>query len=331
MDGGDRARIGRRGVLAAGLAAAASGCSPPAPPAPPLRFSILSTESAASQTVKWAPFLDDLSKTLGREVKPFYASGYAPLIEAMRFGQTDLGWFSNQTGLEAVRRSGGEVFASTTHPNGARGYNSVVIVKKGSGLTLDRILRCDRTLDFGMGEPKSTSGTLAPKAYLFEPKGLDPQTCFKSLRSASHEANLLAVANGVIAAATNNTNDLERQRRAGNPALDQLQVVWTSPPLPEDPMVWRKALDADTKAKVRAAILNYGGAPGAQGEHERKVLTDLNFGRFQSATDDHLLRVREMESALAAAEARRAGDAKALAAAEGELATIRARLAQVGG
>ena len=38
------------------------------------------------------------------------------LIEAMRFKQTDLGWFSNQSGLEAVRRSNGEVFARTFDP-----------------------------------------------------------------------------------------------------------------------------------------------------------------------------------------------------------------------
>ncbi|CAN5217711.1 phosphate/phosphite/phosphonate ABC transporter substrate-binding protein [soil metagenome] len=325
----------RRALLTlafAGVATTLSACGPPkAPPVEPLKFSILSTENASAQRVKWGPFLDDLSKAIGRPIQPFFASSYAPLIEGMRFGQTDVGWFSNQPGLEAVRRADSEVFAHTTHPNGHNGYESILIVKKGSGLTLDTVLKCDRTLTFGMGDAKSTSGTLAPKTYLFEPRGLRPETCFKTVRSASHEANLLAVANGLVDAAANNTNDIERQERLHNPALAKLDIIWRSPPLPEDPMVWRKALDPKTKAALSAAILSYGSAPGAQGEHERKVLTDLNFGPFKPATNDHLLRVREMEATLGAAEAKRSGDAEKAAAFGAELKAVHDRLAQVGG
>ena len=324
----------RRGALLALAAAAAlaAACSRPAAPASePLRFSILSTETSAAEQVKWAPFLADLSKRMGREVKPFYAAAYAPLVEAMRFKQSDAGWFSNQPGLEAVRRAGGEVFASTTHPDGSRGYHSVVVVRRGSGLTLDRLLKCDRTLTFGMGDPKSTSGTLAPRAWLFAPRGLDPQACFKTLRSASHEANLQAVANGVVDAAANNTNDLERLVRRHDPAaqavLDKVQVVWTSPLLPEDPVVWRRDLDAGSKARLRQALLGYGRSAGAEGERERRVLAALNFGLFEPADDRHLLPVRELEAGDALVTARRTGDASAVRRWTAELDRIRAEKA----
>lgn len=323
----------RRSVLVAGLGLAAQACSPEKAD-DPVRFSILSTENAAAQGVKWLPFLDDIGKAIGRPIKPFFAASYTPLIEAMRFKQTELGWFSNQPGLAAVRMAGGEVFAHTTHPNGADGYHSIIIVRKDSGLTLDKLLSCNKSLSFGMGDPKSTSGTLAPKAWLFEPRGIEPQACFKTVRSASHEANLMAVANGVIDAAANNTNDLERQRRRADDfiakSLDKLQVIWSSPTIPEDPMIWRKSLDPALKTKLRAAILGYGGAPGAEGERQRRILTDLNFGRFLPATDDHLLRVREMEATLARAEAKKSGDQAALAKAQGELDTVQARIKLVG-
>ena len=323
----------RRTVLAGGLGLAAQACTPSAG-AEPVRFSILSTENAAAQGVKWLPFLNDLSKVIGREIKPFFAASYTPLIEAMRFGQTELGWFSNQPGLAAVRQAGGEVFAHTTHPNGVNGYHSIIIVKKGSGLTLDKLLACNKTLSFGMGDPKSTSGTLAPRAWLFEPKGIEPQDCFKTVRSASHEANLMAVANGVVDAAANNTNDLERQRRRADSfiaqSLEKLEVVWSSPTIPEDPMVWRKNLEPALKDKIRSALLGYGVGAGAEAERQRKVLTDLNFGPFMAATDDHLLRVREMEATLARAEAKKAGDAAALATAQTELDTVQARLKALG-
>ena len=144
----------------------------------------------------------------------------------------------------------------------------------------------------------------------------------------------MAVANGVIDAAANNTNDMERQqRRADGPiatALAKLQVIWESPVIPEDPMIWRKTLDPALKEKLRTAILGYGMGQGAEADRQRKVLTDLNFGVFKPATDDHLLRVREMEAVLGRAEAKQKGDAKALSDAQAELDAVQARMKAVG-
>src|SRR4029077_20098483 len=125
-----------------------------------LTFSIVSTEATQTQMQEWGPFLKDMEKATGQTVKPFFGSNYSALIEAMRFKQTDLGWFTNQSGLEAVRRAGGVVFARTTPPTGRDGHAGVMSGRKGSGVTLEKLLKCGRTLDFGMGGAKSTSGTL---------------------------------------------------------------------------------------------------------------------------------------------------------------------------
>ncbi|MDG2523467.1 phosphate/phosphite/phosphonate ABC transporter substrate-binding protein [Caulobacter segnis] len=294
-----------------------------------LRFSILSTESSANQSEKWQPFLDDMAKETGLKVEPFYASNYTSLIEAMRFKQSDAGWFSNQSGMEAVRRGGGEVFAKSTHPGGKEGYNALIITKRGSGVTLDKLLACGKRYSFGMGDAKSTSGTLAPLTYLFGPRDIDPQACFSNLRSAKHEANLLSVANGLLDAATYNTNDVERMQRRHDPkadaVLEQIEVLWTSPKLPEDPIVWRKDLDPEIKAKLKSFLLGYGVGDDADAERERKILTDLNFGVFQAAGDDHLIPVREMEAAANLLEAQRKGDAAAAEAARKAMSELSAR------
>ena len=129
-----------------------------------IRFSILSTENSQTSQAYWAPVLADMEKATGLTVKPYFQSNYTGLIEAMRFKQTDVGWFSNQSGLEAVRRAGGEVFARTTDPSGVDGYFAVLIARKGRNLTLEDVLKCDKSLTFGIGDAKSTSGTLAPMA-----------------------------------------------------------------------------------------------------------------------------------------------------------------------
>jgi phosphonate transport system substrate-binding protein len=327
-----RAMIRRLAPLTAALGAilALAGCGKPAhsPAASKtLTFSIVSTEATQTQMQEWGPFLKDMEKATGMTVKPFFGSNYSALIEAMRFKQSDLGWFTNQSGLEAVRRAGGEVFARTTHPHGPDGYQGVIIVKKGSGITLDRLLKCDRTLEFGMGDAKSTSGTLAPMTYLFGPRGIDPTRCFRTVRSASAESNLYSVGTGVLPAATDNTRSMDRLAVIGTPqakkVMDSLQVIWTSPTIPEDPMVWRADLDPAVKAKVARFIFSYGVGDTEEAKRQRAVLDRIQTGPFKHADNAHLLPVREMEATGELVQAKAKNDPAAVAAAQVKLAQVK--------
>ncbi|MBO9557056.1 MAG: phosphate/phosphite/phosphonate ABC transporter substrate-binding protein, partial [Caulobacter sp.] len=289
-------------------------------------FSILSTESAQNMESYWKPILADMEKSTGMKVKPFFSSNYSSLIVAMGAKQTDVGWFSNASGLEAVRRSGGEVFARTFDPSGVDGYKSVIIVPADSKLTVEGLLKCDKTLNFGIGDKKSTSGTLAPMTYLFIPADKKPETCFKTVLSASHDANLFAVANHKLDAATNNTTALRLNEYAkGGAQSKKVKVIWESPTLPEDPIVWRKDLDPVVKEKVRQFFLTYGQGDGPVAEQQRKNLARLSMGGFKPADDTHLLVVREMEALEQVGLARESGDKAKLDAAEKTLADIKAQ------
>jgi phosphonate transport system substrate-binding protein len=289
-------------------------------------FSILSTESAQNMESYWKPILADMEKQTGMKVKPFFSSNYSSLIVAMGAKQTDVGWFSNASGLEAVRRSGGQVFARTFDPSGVDGYKSVIIVPADSKLTLEGLLKCDKTLNFGIGDKKSTSGTLAPMTYLFIPAGKKPETCFKTVLSASHDANLFAVANHKLDASTNNSTALRLNEQArGGAQSRKVKVIWESPTLPEDPIVWRKDLDPVVKEKVRQFFLTYGQGDTPAAAQQRKNLERLSMGGFKPADDSHLLVVREMEALENVGLAREAGDKAKLAKAEANLADIKAQ------
>lgn len=320
--------MNRRLILALAAAAVLAGCgqSQPAAERKEIVFSILSAESQTSAEADWAPFLADMSKAVGRPVKAFYGSNYTALIEAMRFRQTDLGWFTNQSGLEAVRRANGEVFARSVNPSGIDGYEAVIIVKAGSGLTLDRILKCDRTLNFGMGDPKSTSGTLAPMTYLFAPRNLDPSNCFKTVRSANHETNLFSVSGGLLDAATNNTASMDRLKLldtdVARNTLKNVEIVWRSPRIPEDPLVWRKDLDPALRKKLGDFIFGYGVGDTPEAARERAILEKIQTKPFVAADDRHLIPVREMEATGQLIEARNRKDAAAEAKAQAALSQI---------
>lgn len=320
----------RRSLLALGAVAtlALAGCggdSASKGASDTITFSILSTEDAQNMESYWTPILADMEKQTGLKVKPFFSSNYSALIEAMRFKQTDLGWFSNQSGLEAVRRSNGEVFARTFDPSGEDGYKSVIIVPAGSPIrTIDDLFKCDRTLNFGMGDKKSTSGTLAPMTYVFIPAGKKPETCFKTVLTANHQANLFAVAAGRLDAATNNSTAIRLNAQRGEGQAEKVRVIWESPTLPEDPIVWRKDLDPAVKEKIRQFFLTYGQGDGPDAARQRANLAALSIGGFLPADDTHLLMVREMEATETLLLARDAGDQTKITAAEKALAAIQA-------
>jgi phosphonate transport system substrate-binding protein len=293
-----------------------------------LTFSILSAENQQSMGPLWTPLLEDMSKQIGVPVKPYFATNYTSLIEAMRFKQVQLGWFSALPSLEAVNRADGEVIGRVVDAGGEDTYASVLIVRKGSGITFDDVVKCDRKLTFGMGDAKSTSGTLAPMTYIFTPRNIEPAKCFKAVRSASHQANVFSVANGVLDVATNNTVGLLFAARENPDIASKLQVIWKSPPLPESSIVVRKDLDPALKEKIRQFFLTYGTGTGPQADRQREVLKGLAYGGFKPADNTYLDPIREMEAAEALGDARRSGDPARIAKAQAAFDKIRASAAQ---
>jgi len=257
-----------------------------------LNFGIISTESSANLKQVWDPFLADMEKKTGLKVKGFFASDYAGVIEGMRFKKVDIAWFGNKSAMETVDRANGEVFAQTVDKDGNPGYWSHIIVHKDSPFkTLDDVLKCDRTLDFGIGDPNSTSGFLVPTTFIFSARSIDPKTCFKTVRNANHEANGLAVANKLVNVATNNSESLARLKQTAPAKAAEIRVIWTSPLIPSDPLVWRKDLDDAAKKKIAEFILSY----GTKSEQERKVIAALGWAPFRKSDDNQLLPIRQME------------------------------------
>ena len=263
-----------------------------------LNFGVISTETSINLKKVWEPWLEAMSAGTGLKVKGFYASDYAGVIEAMRFNKVQVAWFGNKSAMEAVNRSSGEIFVQSVDSEGDPGYWSHIIVHKDSPLTkLDDMLKCDKSIDFGNGDPNSTSGFLVPMSYIFAERGIDPKNCFKTVRNGSHEANALAVANKQVAVATNNSESLRRLETTAPEARKQIKIIWTSPLIPSDPLVWRKDLPADVKSRLVTWILNYGrtGTP-EEIEKARKILAALQRAPYNPSSDRQLLPIRKLEA-----------------------------------
>lgn len=151
-----------------------------------------------------------------------------------------------------------------------------------------------KDLSFSNGDPNSTSGFLVPGYYVFAKKGKDPKKIFKRVVSSNHEANALAVANGQVDVATFNNEGMARLMITSPEKAKKLAVIWKSPTIPSDPLVWRTDLSDATKKKIADFIFSYG-VTGPNVERERKILTNLAWGPFKKSDNSQLLPLCQLE------------------------------------
>jgi phosphonate transport system substrate-binding protein len=257
-----------------------------------LNFGIIATEKAGALKQMWEPFLDDMSKAIGVKVNGFYATDYAGIIEAQRFDKVQIAWYGNKSAIDAVDRANGEVFVQFIDLDGTPGYYSYLITHKDSGITsLDQVLKNGKQYSFGIGDPQSTSGTLVPTYYVFTLNNLDPKTHFKVMRSANHEGNFLAVLNRQVDVATSNSEMTGKMKEKSPEKLEQIRILWTSPLIPRDPLVWRKDLPADLKKKILDFTVAYG-----KDDREKEILKNMyRLAGFKASSDAQLLPIRQLE------------------------------------
>jgi phosphonate transport system substrate-binding protein len=257
-----------------------------------INFGIISTESSTNLKAAWQPLLDDMAKKTGMTVKAFFAPDYAGVIEGMRFNKVQVAWYGNKSAMEAVDRANGEVFAKDINLDGTEGYYSHLIVHRDSPIhSLDDVLKNGKSYSFGNGDPNSTSGFLVPGFYVFAKNSIDPKSHFKVMRTANHETNAMAVANKQVDVATNNSEQLERMQLNMPEKRKEIRVIWTSPLIPSDPIVYRKDLPDATKAKIKDFFVNYGKGDA----HEKEVLAALKWSGFKESSNAQLLPIRELD------------------------------------
>jgi len=261
---------------------------------------LAASSSAQSLHAMWRPLLEDLGAALDMGVRCQFFDDYAGVIWALGAGNVQLAWLGNKAAMEAVDRVGGEVGLQVINAQGASGYHSHLIVPAASSLrSVDDVIASAAGLTFGNGDPNSTSGFLVPAYYIFALRGVDPARLFKRVTQANHEDNYLAVAQGRVDVATSNSADLERLQLRFPEHAGAVKVIWTSPLIPSDPLVWRADLPQADKEAIRTFLSGYGrpaaGKSAGRLEHERQVMAGLNWTGFKPSDNSQLAPIRKLE------------------------------------
>lgn len=219
-----------------------------------LTIGLIPAEDSQAMIESSRQVLDALQQRLGMPVKPFVATDYNGVIEALRAKKLDVAYLGPFSYVLASSVAEVEAFSvAVTKKTGQSAYRSVILARKDSGL---RSVAELKGRNFAFVDPSSASGHLFPKAGL-QQTGLDPDAYFgRVVFSGSHDASILAVANRKVDAAAVADRIFNSAVAKGTVKQDDFVVLWSSRPIPESPMVWRKDLDPALKEKLAKALAN---------------------------------------------------------------------------
>jgi phosphonate transport system substrate-binding protein len=126
---------------------------------------------------------------------------------------------------------------------------------------------------------------------VFSQRKLDPKNVFRVTRSSNHGGNLLAVLNKQIDVATNNSEEIDKLKLRDAAKHAEIKILWTSPLIPRDPLVWKKDLPAETKEAIKKFVMGYG-----KDAREKEILKGMQqIAGFRESTDLQLVPIRQLE------------------------------------
>ncbi len=226
------------------------------------RIGILGGENAQDRMNSNECLRAKTEKLLGVPTKIFAPADYNGVIQGLLGGSIDMAWLGASgyaktylTDPEAV-----EPVLVKVNVDGGYGYHSIGFARKDSGITS---LQDAKGKVFAFGDPNSTSGYLIPSIEIPEIIGQPMDKYFGEVKfSGGHEQTIVGVYNGDFDAGVTwadglgnwedgyNSGALRKAVDAGLIDMNDLVQIWESKPIPEGPVVLRKALPEDVKVKM---------------------------------------------------------------------------------
>lgn len=225
-----------------------------------IRFGIEPYEDPAKLKPAYDVLAAALAKKLDCPVEVQVVEDYAAEVLAMRNGKMDLGQFGPLGFVFASQKAGAEPLVSFgTAEKELSSYSAGIWVAKDSTITDIEGLRGK---SLALGSVGSTSGDVLPRFGLRQAGIADAD--LKMDYTGGHPEALLALKNSKVEAAEINSQTLATAKAAGTFNPDDFRRIWTSEPVPNDPITVRGDADPAFKEAVKAAFLDLDSADVAK-------------------------------------------------------------------
>lgn len=258
-----------------------------------LTFAIIPTEETVAELQLYQPITDRMKKLTGKKIQFFMPTSYASVVEGLLSKFIDVAVLGPYSYVIANGKDADiEVFATYAKRAGhlqeeGPGYKAALVTKKGSKFTTIDSLKGSL---LGLVDPGSTSGNLFPRIVFSKEIGVELDKYFKKVvYTGSHELSTIAVAKGKVDAAFVATHRFDNVVNKGQVKLEDFNILWSSPPIPQDPFVYRSPLCQDIKDNIKATFLGLSkDVPG-----EKNFLDNVKSDKFvaMSSADYDVIRV----------------------------------------
>jgi len=223
------------------------------PEAKVLRVALLPDETPDIVIEKNMPLKAYLEKRLGMEVELIVTTDYSAMIETMRRGKIDIGYFGPVSYvLLKSRFDGVKPFVAKKDATGALTYYSIIIAGADTPI---KTLADIRGKKVAFGDPASTSSNVIPKLMLIKDGGLNPEQDFESIYLGAHDAVAMAVMRGHVDAGGMGKHIFDSLVRRGIIDPNKVRIIKVSDPIPQYPFVMRTDLDKDLQEKIKRVFL----------------------------------------------------------------------------
>jgi phosphonate transport system substrate-binding protein len=253
------------------------------PPPPPsriapkpvktLRFSVAAMQSPRGTYVAYTRLLERIGFRLGMEIQLVQRRSYREVSDLLIAGQTDVAFVCTGGFFDLLRRASGsvEVIAAPV-VGGTMTYQSLIIVPANGTAQRFEDLAGKK---FAFTDELSFTGHAYP-TYLVRSAGLAPERFFSAaLFTRSHDRSVHAVAKSLVDGAAVDSHIFEGLVAAHPELAQQVRVIRRSPPFGIPPVVALTSLPAETRARIRGALL------ALDGDREATlILRELGIERF---------------------------------------------------
>ncbi|MBU1210159.1 MAG: phosphate/phosphite/phosphonate ABC transporter substrate-binding protein [Alphaproteobacteria bacterium] len=279
----------RRNFLAAAFAVGMMAAAGPAvaDKANPdkLRIALLPDENAATIIQNAQPLKAYLKKALKKDIEIIVTTDYSSMIEAMRFGRVEVGYFGPFSYVLAKSKATEiEPFAVGVE-KGKPYYNSIVIANAAGPV---KSIADIKGKPFAFGDQASTSSHLAPRTLLAK-KGLVGDVDYKVVHLGKHDAVARAVAAGQVPAGALSESIYRVLVQNGKLDPAKLTELALSDPIPNYPMTMQGYLAPELKEKIRKAFLEL---------NDPEILKLFRVEKLAPATDKDYDVLRDMATTL---------------------------------
>ncbi len=215
-----------------------------------LKIALLPDESPAEIIKKNEKLRTYLESALNKKIELVVTTDYSSMIEAMRRGQIDVGYFGPLSYVLLKSKMPGAIAFAAKLEAGSPTTRAVLISAVDSGVNEPEDLK-GKTVAFG--DPASTYSHLIPKHILLE-AGLKPGQDYKEVFAGAHDAAAVAAQHGNAQAGGLSRFLYTTLLENGTLKADKVKVIAESKPYPNYPWVLSDDLDPKLQEAIKSAF-----------------------------------------------------------------------------